>query len=438
MSAVRSLDVVCFGERAGVLTEGERGLGFSYAQAWLDGGQPPLSQALPLDGSFAPRAVEAFFGGLLPEGQPRTTLSRQLGVSIDNDFSLLERIGGDTAGAVSLLPPGTAIRADEGDGIEWLDPEALATIVDDLPRRPMHADAHGEWRLSLAGAQDKLPVVVDERTGQVGLTRGRTPSTHILKPAIGHLPATVINEAFSMRFAARLGLTTAPVTPQRVHDREFLLVKRYDRERTDRGVLRRLHQEDFCQALGVPSTQKYEAEGGPGFASCFALVRTAAHTPARDLLQLLSSFTISFLLGNHDAHGKNFSLRYAPATARASLAPAYDLLSTFAYSRTHDLARKMAMAVGGEYRPDYVEVRHLERFLRDAGLGAAPSKRRIAALATAAPAAAAEVRVELAAESWDHPILDEIEQIIERRRARLLELTAPGGRAPGSRQPPAR
>lgn len=199
----RTLGVWCFDRLAGTLLDTPDGLTFTYETAWLVDGMPPLSQSLPLDGTFAPRAAASFFGGLLPEGTPRELLARRLGVSARNDFGMLAAVGGDTAGAISLQPGGQAPRA-WADDVEWLDDDALITLIDELPSRPMHADEDGEYRLSLAGAQDKLPVVVAE-DGRIGLTKGQTPSTHILKTPIEHLADTVVNEAFCPAVGRTLG-----------------------------------------------------------------------------------------------------------------------------------------------------------------------------------------------------------------------------------------
>ena len=415
----RTLDVWCFDEHAGTLSDGAGGLEFAYAELWRSAGRPPLSQSLPLDGSYTSDAVGAFFGGLLPEGAPRDLVARNLGVSADNDFAMLAALGGDTAGAVSLVAPGE-IPGPVGEDVEWLDEPELAVLLDELPARPLHADEDGEFRLSLAGAQDKLPVVVGA-DGGIGLTKGRTPSTHILKIPIAHLDGTVANETFCPVIGRLLGVDVVVASPRRLARREFLLVERYDREHNDRGV-RRLHQEDFCQALGIPSRRKYESEGGPGLADCFALLREAVSVPAREVLKLLDAVMLSFLVGNHDAHGKNYSLLYLPDSPNAILSPAYDVLSTVVYP---GMSRKMAMSIGGEYRADYVRSRHLDRLLEQAGLGAAAAKRRIRGMAGAAPAAARQAHADVAAAGWDSAVLARIVQTVDVRAAQLLEIAAP-------------
>lgn len=418
----RTLDVWCFDEHAGVLVDGPTGLEFAYGHTWLAADRPPLSQSLPLNGSYDSNSVAAFFGGLLPEGTPRGVLARNLGVSAGNDFGLLEALGGDTAGAISLLSPADRPEPVE-DEVEWLDEPDLMALVDELPNRPMHADEDGEYRLSLAGAQDKLPVVVGE-DGRIGLTKGRTPSTHILKAAIVHLDGTVLNEALCLAIGRLLGIETAAAVPWRVAGRDFLLVERYDRVRTGRGT-RRSHQEDFCQAMGIPARRKYQSEGGPGLADCFALLQRATAVPAREAVKLVDCVALSFLVGNHDAHGKNYSLLYRHDSPAAMLSPAYDVLSTVAYEQMRPMSRKMAMSIGGEYRPDYVRARHLDRLLGEAGLGVAAARRRLRGVAESAPAAARNAHEAMVADGWEAPVLARIVEVVDRRASLLIELTTP-------------
>lgn len=418
---VRELDVWCFGRVAGRLTDDGSTLRFAYDPNWLADGQPPLSQSLPLDGTFPDRVGAAFFEGLLPEGQMRQSIARRFGVSADNPFSLLEEIGGDCAGAVSLLLSGAAIESH--DAIRWLDDAELSRRVAELPNRPMLADPDDEdLRLSLAGAQDKLPVVV--RDGRVGLPLGGTPSTHILKTPIPGLPATVINEALWPLVGERLGIECATSKAHRLGDVEILLVERYDRDRAPGGTVVRLHQEDFCQALGIDSAHKYEREGGPSLADCFALLGRAARVPARELPRLLDAWALSFLAANHDAHGKNFSLLYGPDGT--SFAPVYDVLNTIDYRDIKPMDRKMAMKVGGESRPDYLRRRHLERMISDAGLSWAAARRRLRSLAERAPSAVRDARAALVADAWDDPQLDKLVGRSEQRARWLGDVVADG------------
>lgn len=412
---MRALDVWLYGRRAGRLEQDDDRMRFAYAADYVSAGAPPLSCSLPLGAAEYGREAQAFFANLLPEGEARTLVARRLGVSAGNDFGLLYAIGGDCAGAVTLLPPGAEPGADPavgsrpapaaaGDGVQWLDEQALAAALDELPRRPLLADPDEGIRLSLAGAQDKLPVVV--RGGRIGIPLGRTPSTHIVKTPIVRFDDTVTNEAFCLELARSLELAAAAAEIRHADGRQFLLVERYDRRHAAAGRVERIHQEDFCQALAIPPALKYESEGGPGLTDCFGLLRHTVGAPATDRIALVDAVALNFLLGNHDAHGKNFSLLLADGDVR--LAPLYDLVSTAVY---RGLDRKMAMAIGGEYRPDYVRRRHVERFAEQTRLGSAAVRRRMLRLAARTRAEAPN-----AAERVGHrPVLDRVLEMIDDR-----------------------
>ncbi|MFY9264339.1 MAG: type II toxin-antitoxin system HipA family toxin [Solirubrobacterales bacterium] len=420
------LDVYCYGGLAGRLAAAESGEPrFTYAPEWVDSNGPPLSQSLPTGGTFDPAAVAAYFDGLLPEGQIREIVARTLHVSSANTAGLLAELGWDCAGAVSVYPAGEQPIVDgDGSDVVWLTDDQIATLVDELPRRPMLADDDGELRISLAGVQDKLPVVADD-SGRVGLGHGdrtrnrRTPSTHILKAPIARLPDSVANEAFCLGLAGTLGLDAAAGEPRRVAGREFLLVRRYDRGGAGRPGTTRLHQEDFCQALAVPSSRKYEAEGGPGLSDLFGALRHASAVPALDVLRLLDAVAFNLLIANHDAHAKNFSILYQ-RTGEASLASLYDLVSTFVYRRIDSLlTAKLAMAIGGEYRAERLMRRHFDRFFEDCQLNAAPARRRIVELASRMPAAASALAEEFSASGWGGPTIDGIVELVHRRCDRI-------------------
>jgi len=305
----RALTVWWGGRAVGELTQDQHGdLGFTYASGWLDDERAPaLSASLPKRvEAFSRRECRPFFGGLLPEESQREAAAQALGVSRGNDFALLDRLGGDVAGALQLLPPG-----EEPQGLatnmqaKTLDEERLIRVLDALPVRPLLAGEAG-LRLSLAGAQSKVPVVLVN--GAVALPAPGQPTTHILKPPISRFAATTENEAFVMRLAGATGLDVAAVEPRVVRGRTFLLVERYDRSADAGEGVQRIHQEDFCQALGVPPETKYAAEGGPNLKDCFALVRGAVIRPAVDVLKLLDAVIFNAIAGNADAHGKNFSI----------------------------------------------------------------------------------------------------------------------------------
>jgi serine/threonine-protein kinase HipA len=311
----------------------------------------------------------------------RRLLAQQFQVSGQNDFALLDHIGGECAGAVTFLAPAQVLAAPaKEDDVEWLSDAQVLAILDELPRRPMLAGRDG-LRLSLAGAQDKLPVVFDGE--RLGLPRNGTPSSHILKPAIQSVEDSVINEGFCLALAQAMQLQPAKSRIHAVLNRTFLLVERYDRLAEAQGNRRRVHQEDFCQALGVVPEMKYQNEGGPDLAQCFELVRRATRPSAPQVLRLFDYVVFNALIGNHDAHAKNFSLLYSGTTP--VLAPLYDTLSTAVYPT---LTPKMAMKIGSKYKFSEVQARHWDQFAAGAGLARAQAKRRILELAKSLPPAA--------------------------------------------------
>lgn len=354
---------------------------FAYDPAWLaDAKAPALSFSLPKQVEpFKRSACQAFFGGILPEEGQRTAIGRALGVSADNEFRLLEYLGGEVAGALTLLPEGEAPVLPSAAAPRRLDDGALVQLLDHLPLRPMLAGEDG-LRLSLAGAQSKLPVLLID--GQIALPAPGQPTSHILKPPIARFAGTTENEYFCMSLARALGLDVAPVEIRTVGDRSFLLIKRYDRALGAAGDVIRLHQEDFAQALGVPSHRKYASEGGPNFVDCFALLRRAATRPARDILKLLDAAIFNLIIGNADAHAKNFSLLHNAGAV--TLAPLYDLLSTILYP---ELSTKLAMKIGGKVALEDIEPRHWVRFATDAQLGAPFVRTRVRQLCDAVIAA---------------------------------------------------
>lgn len=355
-----ALDVYLWNRLVGRLWLDERRrFVFQYEGEWVsDPHANPLSLSLPLKTEpYTDDSARPFFANLLPEGEIRRLIAQRFGLSEKNDFALLEQIGGECAGAVSLLLQGES--PDESRSYEELAEEELHRIITELPRRPLLAGEKG-IRLSLAGAQNKLPVYMEG--DKVSIAGGNSPSTHILKPPIPGFEGTVENEAFCMTLAGRVGLPVPAVFIRKQLD-TLLVVERYDRKKDAGGGILRLHQEDFCQALGILPDQKYESEGGPKLSQCFLLLRDNSTRPAADQRTLLLWVIFNALIGNADAHAKNLAILYAERGPR--LAPFYDLLCTQVYP---DLTEKYAMKIGGENRPDWLQLRHWERLTDELSL----------------------------------------------------------------------
>lgn len=347
--------------RAGILERDGRLLKFTYSPDYLDlPGASPISRLLPLGSIvYGDDATRVFFSNLLPEGAVLTRLARQIGISKENVFGLLETIGGDCAGAISVR---TSDSQPEPNGsYRQISEQELSDELDRLPSHPFLAGDEGV-RLLLAGAQNKLPVFFNE--GNYYIPEGTNPSSHILKTAIEQLDSTVINETFCMTLAARVGLPVPTTRVVTIGSRQVFMVERYDRIRTATGDTLRLHQEDFCQALGIPPELKYEKEGGSGFGDCFKLVEEWSSEPLLDAGFLLNWAIFNFIIGNADAHGKNASFLYKDGLIR--LAPFYDLISTAVYKL---LDSRFAMKMGGQRDPRYLPQDTLVRFAAEIGVG---------------------------------------------------------------------
>ena len=417
----RELEVWLFAERIGTLALVHGRLNFRYASDWLS--RPDavtLSASLPLKAEpFNDHHTRSFFAGLLPEGQLRRIIAKQFQVSTQNDFALLDHIGGECAGAVTLLKPGQVLFSPEQDhDVQWLSDEEIVAVLDELPHRPMLAGKDG-LRLSLAGAQDKLPVVFDG--SRIGLPRNGTPSSHILKPAIRTLGGTVNNEGFCMALAEVMQLKPPKSHVHSVLGREFLLVERYDRVVDAQRQRQRLHQEDFCQALSVVPEMKYQNEGGPDLRQCFDLLRRVTRPSAPQVLRMFDFVIFNALIGNHDAHAKNFSLLYA--NRAPVLALLYDVLCTAVYP---NLTPKMAMKIGSKYKFTEVQARHWDQFAEEVGLSKAQARKRILVLAKSVPSAARNLQLDPSRGFTNHGVVEQIVTLIEQRCALTLQrLSAP-------------
>lgn len=392
----RTLDVYVFNDLVGQLIQDDGGqMGFEYAETWLNRpSAAPLSHSLPLQQErFRNKECRGYFAGILPEQAAREVIARNLGISARNDYAMLEQIGGECAGAVTFMPSGQPLPQRNYD-YRTLTQEELVGIIKELPKRPLLAGEKGV-RLSLAGAQDKVAVRIEG--DKVCLPLGNAPSTHILKPSVARFEGVVFNEALCMKLASAIGLPAAGVEIRNVGGMDYLLVERYDRHhRQEPGkepILERLHQEDFCQAQAIVPEQKYQKEGGPSLKQGFALLRNVSSTPVVDLSRLLDAVIYNYIVGNNDAHGKNFSLLYrgiGTEDVEIRLAPLYDIVCTVYYPELHN---EMAMKIGNEYSSDRVTPKDFEKLAEEAGLGKPLVKRRIPELAESVIGALATIDI---------------------------------------------
>jgi serine/threonine-protein kinase HipA len=335
-----------------------RQFSFEYSRKWLESPEAfQISISLPMEeGGFPHDTVKSFFSNLLPESAVRKLISKQLGISDKNDFMLLKRIGGECAGAISILPESEMPESPDQYKYRSLSDMQLTDLIMQIPRRPLLAGQEG-IRISLAGAQEKLALFYKDPDFYIP-TNG-APSNVILKPAMAHFQSSIENECFCMMLANSVNLNVPPVSIIRKESQQVLLIKRYDRY-LDNDVLKRIHQEDLCQAMGLSHELKYQVDGGPGLKACFDFVRMYSANPIKDLQQLIEWVFFNFLIGNMDAHAKNLSFMYQGKQIR--LAPFYDMMCTNIYK---DLSQKLAMKIGGENRPEWIMGRHWDRFAEE-------------------------------------------------------------------------
>jgi len=419
------LDVYLSGTLVGQLED--RTLGFvalrfsPEAVEQFGAGARVLSVGLPVsDVVVDPLDATPFFAGLLPEGEARTRIAEEFRLSPSDTFGLLQAIGRECAGALTIVPQGVRPGVPGKGEVRWLEEAELADVLRRLGDVPLGVTVDDDTiRLSLAGVQDKLPAVVDDDA--VGLPEHGFPSTHILKPGSSRrdregrlrFPDLVENEAYCLALAGRLGVPTSVFRMLRVQGEAVLAVERFDRHRRG-GLVERIHQEDACQALGVPPESKYEAGGGPGLRAVADVIRNASAQPAADRLSLFDRTVVNCLIGNAEAHAKNFAFLHEPDGVR--LAPAYDLVSTAAYAHTD----RLAMRVGGVERIRDLDRDGVLQSGTDLALPASISGRRLdALLAHLGPALEATLAV-ARADGWYVERLDRIASDI-RTRARRFE-----------------
>ena len=334
-------------------------IGFQYCAEWLHSDDKfAISASLPL--SREPCQPEdalahRFFANLLPEGMAREHLVRDLKLT-NSDFVLLRAIGGECAGALSILPEDREPARPDWPEAYWELTEAgLQALVLRNGRiygsSLVGAAARPVPRLALAGAQGKCPVFFHE--ARMFLPRGEAPTSHILKFAMPGYPHGPAYEALLTDLARRVGLSVASVEFRRINAKgrshDYLVIERYDREITSAGA-RRLRQEDFCQALGLGRERKREEDGGVSFAQCYRLLCEVSSEPALDATQLLRWLIFNYLAGNSDGHAKNLSLLYHPDRV-VRLAPFYGLTC----AALDKIDPRLAFAVGGERTPGNIK-----------------------------------------------------------------------------------
>jgi len=332
---------------------------FQYSQDWIGKESLPVSLSLPCrKEKFAPALSTAFFENLLPESNTRTVLAFNRRFDKKDTFAFLENFGEDCAGALSILPEDQEPDFTPGQ-YENITRELIETL-DKILRDPGKYKLYPEMKhakLSLAGAQDKLPVYIKGAQFYLPKNSG-SATTHIIKPVNAGFTDIPRNEAFCMELAQRSGFLIPDSKIMKVGGHELFVVDRYDRQEINKEIVR-IHQEDFCQAMGYPAERKYQETGGPGFIECRELIdEYLSNQGATNRLLFIRMMAFNYIIGNHDAHAKNFSILHNKGF---ELAPFYDLVST----RVYPLDNKFAMAIGQTFRLDRIKEHSFKIFAKD-------------------------------------------------------------------------
>lgn len=337
-------------------------LGFTYAPTWLESKEKfALSPALPLqEEQFNNRLTKSYFDNLLPEGDTLKIFEQILKKSFEDPYQLLESYGLDCAGALEItpfdVPPDVAIKGD----LEKISFDEIDQVIESKDSLYVHSLVKHKGRFSLAGAQDKIPVIV--QGDDIFLPTDSRPTTHILKPParISGVLNSVQNEYLCMRLA-QLCKLNVPSVNLVGKEHSLFLIERYDRK-INRGQVERLHQFDLCQAQGYPSAEKYEEDGGPGFAQNYKIIEKISDDKINDLEAALNWLAFNLLIGNNDTHSKNLSFLYVDGETR--LAPMYDLLSTSIYK---NMSSDFAFSIGGQRSSAKMKKRNFEMLAEDLG-----------------------------------------------------------------------
>jgi len=404
----------------GTVTQGKGGrLSFLYSDEWLASPHAyPLSISIPLaPGQQGQRKIEPFLWGLLPDNEiVLGQWARKFHVSPRNVFGLIANVGEDCAGAVQFVRPERldAVRSGAEPEVQWLDETGVAERL-----RALRQD-QSAWRIardtgqfSLAGAQPKTALLL--QNGRWGVPSGRIPTTHILKPPTGEFDGHAENEHFCLELARSFNLPVANSEIRRFKDQIAIVIERYDRVRTG-GTIRRVHQEDVCQAMSLPPTRKYQSDGGPGVHEIAELLTTFSTAPVEDTKTFVGAVAFNWHVAGTDAHAKNYALLLG-SDARVRLAPLYDLASALPYPGMRPIGLKLAMKIGGEYGLRNIAARNWRRFAVEAHQSPEDVLANLRATAGAMPDHVSTIQKRAKNDGLVHPIVDRLsEKLIARAK----------------------
>ncbi len=338
-----------------LLKETSGAMEFRYAQSWLEAAHAiPVSISMPLrEDPYKGGAVTAVFENLLPDSDIlRKRVAEKVGAIGTDAYSLLSEIGRDCVGALQFIPDDDSEepRTTTIEG-KVLEDDEIEALLKNLTQAPLGLSRDQDFRISVAGAQEKTALLFYE--GKWLKPRGTTPTTHLFKTQVGALPNgldlsnSVENEYYCLKLMAAFGLPVNAAEIKRFGTTKALVIERFDRKWARDGRLLRLPMEDCCQALSIPPSRKYQSEGGPGIAEILKLL-SSSDVPAEDQKTFVKAQILFWLIGAPDGHAKNFSLFLGPE-GRFRMTPIYDVLTVQPSLDAKQILKKqmkLAMFVG--------------------------------------------------------------------------------------------
>ena len=408
-------------------------LSLDYESGWRNSPSGySLSVSMPLAKiTYSHKAVWPYLWNLLPENP--NILQRwgqQFHVSASSPFKLLGFVGADVPGAAQFLPPDAlkAIQSQKTPSIDWISLDELAQRLEQLRADVAAVRRPGDkGKMSLPGAQAKTAFCWEERHRRWGVPSGRAPTTHIFKPAIPGYDGLVENEHLCQDIARRLSFFAARSSVLTLNETTYIVIERFDRLPPERGsaFLRRVHQEDMCQALGLMPGAKYQQDGGPGIPDIVALIRRVSSSPDDDVYRFIDANAFNWLIGGTDAHAKNYSLLIG-ADNQIRLSPLYDLSSQLPYPELVD--QRVAMKIGDEYSIPLIGFKEWQALASACAIDSEMLMNRLRQLADALPDAVSAARDQALADGLNREVVTTLADLLilhaKARRATLNAATS--------------
>jgi serine/threonine-protein kinase HipA len=420
------LSIIANQRKLGSISYEHGKLSFQYEPSWNDWADAfDLSVSMPLSSeTYGHDLVEPYLWGLLPDNNDiLKQYGKQFHVSSRNVFRLLEHVGQDCPGAIQFISEqdeDELLGLKYQEDVEWITKDGLDDLIVSIKaNKGLQRTSSSQGQFSLAGAQPKTALYKSITSGEWGIPKGLTPTTHILKPAVGEYAGFAENEHYCLRLAEAVGMDVAKSSVIMCADIPVIVVERYDRF-FDNDVLLRIHQEDMCQARSVYPDLKYENEGGPTVANISETIWDNSDDAYEDITKFADALLFNYLVIGTDAHAKNYSLLHL-ASQRTRLTPLYDMVSALPYPSVYNpFKTKLAMKIGSEYILRKIEQRHWEACAKQLKLKPEYLLNRLNQLAESILKNAKPVAEKLHQGGLDHPIIDNLASTITERAEKVL------------------